>query len=72
MRILTIAATSFRDRTATVGCFRVTTRLPGRIDSTTTTFASAGDLASALRRTEAAHGQHGALGGATRTGDGTA
>jgi catechol 2,3-dioxygenase-like lactoylglutathione lyase family enzyme len=36
----------------------VTTRLPGRIDSTTTTFASTGDLASALRRAEAAHGQH--------------
>ena len=36
----------------------VTTRLPGRIDSTTTNFASANDLASALRRAEAAHGQH--------------
>ena len=36
----------------------VTTRLPGRIDPATTTFASAGDLASALRRAEAAHGQH--------------
>jgi catechol 2,3-dioxygenase-like lactoylglutathione lyase family enzyme len=36
----------------------VTTRLPGRIDSATTTFASANDLASALRRAEAAHGQH--------------
>jgi catechol 2,3-dioxygenase-like lactoylglutathione lyase family enzyme len=36
----------------------LTTRLPGRIDSATTTFASANDLASALRRTEAAHGQH--------------
>ena len=36
----------------------VTTRLPGRIDSATTTFASANDLASALRRTEAAHGEH--------------
>ena len=36
----------------------VTTRLPGRIDSTTTNFASASDLASALRRAEAAHGQH--------------
>src|SRR5262249_13969912 len=28
----------------------ITTRLPGRIDSATTTFASAADLASALRR----------------------
>jgi len=36
----------------------VTTRLPGRIDSATTTFASANDLASALRRAEAAHGLH--------------
>src|SRR5438309_10961 len=36
----------------------VTTRLPGRIDLTTTTFVSANDLASALRRAEAAHGQH--------------
>jgi catechol 2,3-dioxygenase-like lactoylglutathione lyase family enzyme len=36
----------------------VTTRLPGRIDSTTTTFASANDLASALRRAEDAHGLH--------------
>jgi catechol 2,3-dioxygenase-like lactoylglutathione lyase family enzyme len=36
----------------------VTTRLAGRIDSTTTNFASATDLASALRRAEAAHGEH--------------
>jgi catechol 2,3-dioxygenase-like lactoylglutathione lyase family enzyme len=36
----------------------VTSRLPGRIDSHTTTFASATDLASALRRAAAAHGQH--------------
>ena len=36
----------------------VTTRLPGRIDSATTTFASANDLAGALRRAEAAHGEH--------------
>jgi catechol 2,3-dioxygenase-like lactoylglutathione lyase family enzyme len=36
----------------------VTTRLPGRIDSGETTFASVSDLASALRRAEAAHGQH--------------
>jgi len=36
----------------------ITTRLPGRIDSTATTFASANDLASAFRRAEAAHGQH--------------
>ena len=36
----------------------VTRRLPGRIDSATTTFASANDLASAMRRAEAAHGEH--------------
>ncbi len=36
----------------------VTTRLPGRIDAATTAFASANDLASALRRAEAAHGEH--------------
>ena len=36
----------------------VTTRLPGRIDSGATSFASATELASALRRAEAAHGQH--------------
>ena len=36
----------------------VTTRLPGRIDSHTTTFASATDLASALRRAAKAHGEH--------------
>jgi catechol 2,3-dioxygenase-like lactoylglutathione lyase family enzyme len=36
----------------------VTTRLPGRIDSNATTFASASGLASALRRASAAHGEH--------------
>jgi catechol 2,3-dioxygenase-like lactoylglutathione lyase family enzyme len=36
----------------------ITTRLPGRIDPATTTFASASDLASALRRASAAHGEH--------------
>ena len=36
----------------------VTTRLPGRIDSAVTSFATANDLASALRRAEAAHGEH--------------
>ena len=36
----------------------ITTRLPGRIDPAATTFASANDLASALRRAAAAHGQH--------------
>jgi catechol 2,3-dioxygenase-like lactoylglutathione lyase family enzyme len=36
----------------------VTRRLPGRIDPATTTFASANDLASTLRRAAAAHGDH--------------
>ena len=36
----------------------VTTRLPGRVDATTTSFGSGGDLASALRRAAAAHGEH--------------
>jgi len=36
----------------------VTTRLPGRIDPGTTSFGSASDLASALRRAAAAHGKH--------------
>ena len=36
----------------------VTTRLPGRVDVAKTAFASAADLAEALRRAEAAHGEH--------------
>jgi catechol 2,3-dioxygenase-like lactoylglutathione lyase family enzyme len=36
----------------------VTVRLPGRIDGTRPAFASAADLASALRRAEAAHAEH--------------
>ena len=36
----------------------VTARLPGRIDAAETAFASAADLAGALRRAEAAHGEH--------------
>jgi catechol 2,3-dioxygenase-like lactoylglutathione lyase family enzyme len=36
----------------------ITARLAGRIDSATTSFASARDLASALRRAASAHGQH--------------
>ena len=36
----------------------VTTRFPGRIDPTATTFGSASDLAGAMRRAEAAHGEH--------------
>ena len=36
----------------------VTTRLPGRVDPAATSFGSASDLASAMRRAEAAHGEH--------------
>jgi catechol 2,3-dioxygenase-like lactoylglutathione lyase family enzyme len=36
----------------------VTHRAPGRIDPATTSFGSANDLASAMRRAAAAHGEH--------------
>jgi catechol 2,3-dioxygenase-like lactoylglutathione lyase family enzyme len=36
----------------------ITRRLPGRIDSSAITFASASDLAKAMRRAETAHGEH--------------
>lgn len=36
----------------------VTARFPGRIDSDMTSFASAADLANAMRRASAAHGEH--------------
>jgi catechol 2,3-dioxygenase-like lactoylglutathione lyase family enzyme len=36
----------------------VTTRLPGRIHANTTSFASTVDLADAMRRASAAHGEH--------------
>ena len=36
----------------------VTVRLPGRVDADDTTFTSSTELASALRRAEAAHGEH--------------
>lgn len=41
----------------------VTTRQPGRIDSNATSFASVGDLASAMRRASIAHGEHEARNG---------
>jgi catechol 2,3-dioxygenase-like lactoylglutathione lyase family enzyme len=50
---------SFKDPDGNGWLFQeVTTRLPGRIDPAAATFASAKDLASALRRAAAAHGQH--------------
>jgi catechol 2,3-dioxygenase-like lactoylglutathione lyase family enzyme len=36
----------------------VTTRLPGRVDGDATTFGSSTELAAALRRAAAAHGEH--------------
>lgn len=36
----------------------ITTRLPGRVDPGATSFGSASDLESALRRAAVAHGQH--------------
>jgi len=42
----------------------ITTRLPGRVDPAATVFASTGDLAAALRRAAAAHGEHEARTGA--------
>jgi catechol 2,3-dioxygenase-like lactoylglutathione lyase family enzyme len=36
----------------------ITTRLPGRVDAAATSFGSATDLAGAMRRAEAAHGEH--------------
>ena len=36
----------------------ITARLPGRVDPATTTYASVSDLANAMRRAEAAHGEH--------------
>ena len=36
----------------------ITTRLPGRIDAAETTYASVADVAGALRRAAAAHGEH--------------
>jgi catechol 2,3-dioxygenase-like lactoylglutathione lyase family enzyme len=36
----------------------VTDRLPGRLDPSITSFSSGGDLAKALRRAAAAHGEH--------------
>jgi len=50
---------SFRDPDGNGWLFQeLTTRLPGRIDSAATTFASVNDLAGAMRRAAAAHGEH--------------
>jgi catechol 2,3-dioxygenase-like lactoylglutathione lyase family enzyme len=50
---------SFRDPDGNGWLFQeITTRLPGRIDATGTTFTSSSELARALRRAAAAHGEH--------------
>ena len=36
----------------------ITTRLPGHVDAAATSFGSTSDLANAMRRAEAAHGEH--------------
>ena len=50
---------SFRDPDGNSWLFQeVTTRLPGRVDPAATSFGSASDLADAMRRASAAHGEH--------------
>src|SRR5579862_3359934 len=50
---------SFKDPDGNGWLFQeITARLPGRIDSAATTYASASDLANSMRRAEAAHGEH--------------
>jgi catechol 2,3-dioxygenase-like lactoylglutathione lyase family enzyme len=50
---------SFKDPDGNGWLFQeLTTRLPGRIDSAATTFASTSDLANAMRRAATAHGKH--------------
>ena len=50
---------SFRDPDGNGWLFQeITARLAGRIDPAATTFASTNDLAAAMRRASAAHGEH--------------
>jgi catechol 2,3-dioxygenase-like lactoylglutathione lyase family enzyme len=50
---------SFRDPDGNGWLFQeLTARLPGRVDTDVTTFTSSTELASALRRAAAAHGEH--------------
>jgi catechol 2,3-dioxygenase-like lactoylglutathione lyase family enzyme len=50
---------SFRDPDGNGWLFQeITARLPGRVERAATTFASANDLASAMRRASVAHGEH--------------
>lgn len=55
---------SFQDPDGNGWLFQeITTRLPGRVDPSATTFTSVADLAAALRRAGAAHGEHEARNG---------
>jgi hypothetical protein len=49
---------SWHDPSPHRSLLEVTRRLPGRINPAWTTFASANDLASAMRRAAAARGEH--------------
>jgi catechol 2,3-dioxygenase-like lactoylglutathione lyase family enzyme len=50
---------SFRDPDGNTWLLQeITTRLPGRVDATTTSFASVADLAAAFIRAATAHGEH--------------
>jgi catechol 2,3-dioxygenase-like lactoylglutathione lyase family enzyme len=50
---------SFRDPDGNGWLFQeVTARLPGRVDASDTTFTSSTEIAAALRRAAAAHGEH--------------
>jgi catechol 2,3-dioxygenase-like lactoylglutathione lyase family enzyme len=50
---------SFHDPDGNQWLFQeITSRLPGRVDAAETSFATAEDLASAMRRAEKAHGEH--------------
>ena len=50
---------TFRDPDGNIWLLQeITARLPGRVDHGVTSFGSASDLASALRRAAAAHGKH--------------
>jgi catechol 2,3-dioxygenase-like lactoylglutathione lyase family enzyme len=58
---------SFKDPDGNGWFFQeMTIRQPGRIDSAATTFASVNDLAGAMRRAAAAHGEHEARTGGIR------
>ena len=50
---------AFKDPDGNTGLLQeLTARFPGRVDADQTAFASVPDLATALRRAEAAHGEH--------------